>query len=136
MRLYNKLTNTSMSSNKYRRRRAMRTPTAGTKYQNEPIQAPLQKAEKSSSFDALGREDARCIAEQNNPNTRYVENQQQRQANVSCLMQCRDNKQLSEMLNIKYWEAAQFHNSNHQEVLLLLLFLIEWNLLSEVAVFV
>jgi len=51
----------------------MRTPTAGTKYQNEPIQAPLQKVEKSSSFDALGREDARRIAEQNNPNTRYVD---------------------------------------------------------------
>ena len=62
-----------MSTNKYRRRRAMRTPTAGTKYQNEPIQAPLQKVEKSSSFDALGREDARRIAEQNNPNTRYVD---------------------------------------------------------------
>ena len=62
-----------MSTNKYRRRRAMRTPTAGTKYQNEPIQAPLQKVEKSSSFNDLGREDARRIAEQNNPNTRYVD---------------------------------------------------------------
>ena len=62
-----------MSTNKYRRRRAMRTPTAGTKYQNEPIQAPLQKVEQSSSFDSLGREDARRIAEQNNPNTRYVD---------------------------------------------------------------
>ena len=62
-----------MSTNKYRRRRAMRTPTAGTKYQNEPIQAPLQKVEKSTSFNDLGREDARRIAEQNNPNTRYVD---------------------------------------------------------------
>ena len=62
-----------MSTNKYRRRRALRTPTAGTKYQNEPIQAPLQKVEQSSSFNDLGREDARCIAEQNNPNTRYVD---------------------------------------------------------------
>ena len=51
----------------------MRTPTAGTKYQNEPLQAPLQKVEKTSSFDDLGREDARRIAEQNNPNTRYVD---------------------------------------------------------------
>ena len=51
----------------------MRTPTAGTKYQNEPLQAPLQKVEKSSSFNDLGREDARRIAEQNNPNTRYVD---------------------------------------------------------------
>ena len=62
-----------MSTNKYRRRRAMRTPTAGTKYQNEPIQAPLQKVEKSSSFNDLGREDARRISEGNNPNTRYVD---------------------------------------------------------------
>ena len=62
-----------MSINKYRRRRAMRTPSTGVKYQNEPIQAPLQKVEKSSSFDALGREDARRIAEQNNPNTRYFD---------------------------------------------------------------
>ncbi len=51
----------------------MRTPTAGVKYQNEPIQAPLQKVEKSTSFNDLGREDARRIAEQNNPNTRYVD---------------------------------------------------------------
>ena len=51
----------------------MLTPTAGTKYQNEPIQAPLQKVEQSSSFNDLGREDARRIAEQNNPNTRYVD---------------------------------------------------------------
>ena len=51
----------------------MRTPTAGTKHQNEPIQAPLQKVEQSSSFNDLGREDARRIAEQNNPNTRYVD---------------------------------------------------------------
>jgi hypothetical protein len=51
----------------------MRTPTAGTKYQNEPLQAPLQKVEQSSSFYDLGREDARRIAEQNNPNTRYVD---------------------------------------------------------------
>ena len=62
-----------MSTNKYRRRRAMRTPTAGTKYRNEPIQAPRQKVEQSSSFNDLGREDARRIAEQNNPNTRYVD---------------------------------------------------------------
>ena len=51
----------------------MRTPTAGTKYQSEPLQAPLQKVEQSSSFNDLGREDARRISEQNNPNTRYVD---------------------------------------------------------------
>ena len=51
----------------------MREPTAGVKYQNEPIQAPLNQVEKSASFDDLGREDARRISEANNPNTRYVD---------------------------------------------------------------
>ena len=62
-----------MSKNKYQRQRAMREPTAGIKYQNEPIQAPLNQVEKSSSFDDVGREDARRIRESNNPNTRYVD---------------------------------------------------------------
>ena len=48
-------------------------PRRGTNDQNEPIQAPLQKVEKSSSFNDLGREDARRTAEQNNPNTRYID---------------------------------------------------------------
>nr|WP_272159684.1 hypothetical protein [Synechococcus sp. AH-551-C10] len=51
----------------------MREPTAGVKYQNEPIQAPLNQVEKSASFDDVGREDARRIRESNNPNTRYVD---------------------------------------------------------------
>ena len=62
-----------MSKNKYQRQRAMREPTAGVKYQNEPIQAPLNQVEKSLSFDDVGREDARRIRESNNPNTRYVD---------------------------------------------------------------
>ena len=62
-----------MSTNKYRRRRAMRKPSAGVKYQNKPIQGPLQKVEKTSSFNDLGREDARRITEANNPNTRYID---------------------------------------------------------------
>ena len=62
-----------MSKNKYRRQRAMREPTAGIKYRNEPIQAPLNQVEKSLSFDDVGREDARRIRETNNPNTRYVD---------------------------------------------------------------
>ena len=33
----------------------------------------MQKVEKTSSFNDLGREDARRIAEQNNPNTRYID---------------------------------------------------------------
>ena len=62
-----------MSTNKYRRRRAMRKPTAGVKYQNEPLQGPIQQTKQGSSFDALGREDARRITEANNPNTRYID---------------------------------------------------------------
>ena len=62
-----------MSTNKYRRRRAMRTPTAGVKYQNEPLQGPIQQTNQGSSFDASGREDARRITEANNPNTRYID---------------------------------------------------------------
>ena len=62
-----------MSKNKYQRQRAMRESSAGVKYQNEPIQAPLNQVEKSSSFDDVGREDARRIRETNNPNTRYVD---------------------------------------------------------------
>tara|TARA_R100000805_G_scaffold16388_1_gene18684 strand:- start:967 stop:1833 length:867 start_codon:yes stop_codon:yes gene_type:complete len=62
-----------MSTNKYRRRRAMRKPTAGVKYQNKPLQGPIQQTNQGSSFDALGREDARRITEANNPNTRYID---------------------------------------------------------------
>ena len=58
--------------NKYQRQRAMREPTACVKYQNESIQGPLQKVDKGSSFNDLGREDARRISEANNPNTRYI----------------------------------------------------------------
>ena len=62
-----------MSKNKYKRQRAMRERTSGVKYQNEPIQAPLNQVQKSSSFDGVGREDARRIRESNNPNTRYID---------------------------------------------------------------
>ena len=51
----------------------MRTPTAGVKYQNEPLQGPIQQTNQGSSFDASGREDARRITEANNPNTRYID---------------------------------------------------------------
>ena len=51
----------------------MRKPTAGVKYQNEPLQAPIQQTNQGLSFDALGREDARRITEANNPNTRYID---------------------------------------------------------------
>ena len=98
----------------------MRTPTAGTKYQNEPIQAPLQKVEQSSSFDALGREDARRIAEQNNPNTRYVDKPT---ATTS-------KRQLSDAMSR---QQAVIRNAQ-QESLLLLLF--NHNLSSKVEVFI
>ena len=51
----------------------MRKPTAGVKYQNELLQGPIQQTNQGSSFDALGREDARRITEANNPNTRYID---------------------------------------------------------------
>ena len=51
----------------------MRKPTAGVKYQNKPLQGPIQQTKQGSSFDALGREDARRITEANNPNTRYID---------------------------------------------------------------
>ena len=34
-----------MSTNKYRRRRAMRAPTAGAKYQKEPLQGLILQQE-------------------------------------------------------------------------------------------
>jgi len=39
-----------MSKNKYQRQRAMRVPTAGVKYQNEPIQAPSINTKGSVVF--------------------------------------------------------------------------------------
>ena len=51
----------------------MGEPAAGVKNQNQPIQAPLNQVQKSSSFDDFGREDARRIRETNKPNTRYVD---------------------------------------------------------------
>ena len=51
----------------------MRTPTAGVKYQNEPLQGPIQQTSQDSSFNDLGREDARRITEAYNPNTRYID---------------------------------------------------------------
>ena len=62
-----------MSKNKYRRQLAMREPTTGVKYQNEPLQGAIQPTNQSASFNDSGREDARRIVEQNNPNTRYVD---------------------------------------------------------------
>ena len=125
-----------MSTNKYRRRRAMRKPTAGVKYQNEPLQGPIQQTNQGSSFNDLGREDARRIAEQNNPNTRYVDKPTATTSKRQLSDAMSRQQQLSEMLNVKCWVTKQFHNSNHQERMLLLLFLIEWNLLSKVEVFV
>ena len=64
-------------------------------------------------------------------------NQKQRQANVSCLMPCHDNKQLYVMLNTKGWVTRQFRCSNQKERFLLLLFNHHHNhnLSSKVAVF-
>ena len=63
-----------MSKNKYTRRRSMRRPTAGTRYQNELIQGPIQPTQPRSNAKDVGREAALQISESNNPNTRYVAN--------------------------------------------------------------
>ena len=61
-----------MSKNKYQKRKTLREPTAGTNYQNELIQGPLQETTRTQSTD-LGREDARQLRERSNPNTRFVD---------------------------------------------------------------
>ena len=60
-----------MSKNRFQRRRTLREPTAPTNYQNEPIQGAIQTPTNQSTD--LGREDARQLRENKNPNTRYVE---------------------------------------------------------------
>jgi hypothetical protein len=60
-----------MSRNKYQRRRGMRpSTTAASAAQSELIQGPVTHSQSSTD---LGREAARQIKEQNNPNTRYVD---------------------------------------------------------------
>lgn len=51
----------------------MLKPTAGVKYQNEPLQGPNQQPIQCSSIEDIGREDAQRISEANNPNTRYID---------------------------------------------------------------
>ena len=60
-----------MSKNRYQRRTTLREPTAPTNYQNEPIQGAIQTPTNQSS--ELGREDARQLRENKNPNTRFVD---------------------------------------------------------------
>lgn len=64
-----------MPRNKYQRRRGLRpSTTAPSATQNQPFQHPLQPPHtSSSSFNDLGREAARQIREQNNPNTRFID---------------------------------------------------------------
>jgi len=60
-----------MSRNKYQRRRGMRpSTTAASAAQSELIQGPVTHSQSSTD---LGREAARQIKEQNNPNTRYID---------------------------------------------------------------
>ena len=60
-----------MPKNPYQRRRTLREPTSPTNYQNEPIQGAIQTPTNQSS--ELGREDARQLRENKNPNTRFVD---------------------------------------------------------------
>jgi hypothetical protein len=60
-----------MPKNKYQRRRGMRpSTTAASAVQTELIQGPSTHSQSSTD---LGREAARQIKEQNNPNTRYID---------------------------------------------------------------
>ena len=60
-----------MSRNKYQRRRGLRpSTTAASAVQTELIQGPVTHSQSSTD---LGREAARQIKEQNNPNTRYID---------------------------------------------------------------
>ena len=60
-----------MSRNKYQRRRGLRpSTTAESAVQTELIQGPVTHSQSSTD---LGREAARQVKEQNNPNTRYID---------------------------------------------------------------
>ena len=63
-----------MSRNKYQRRRGMRpSTTAASAVQSELFQHPVQQPHSSSSSSDLGRETARQLREQSNPNTRFID---------------------------------------------------------------
>ena len=63
-----------MPKNKYQRRRGMRpSTTAASAVQSELFQHPVQQPHSSSSSSDLGRETARQLREQSNPNTRFID---------------------------------------------------------------
>ena len=63
-----------MSRNKYQRRRGVRpSTTAPSAVQSELFQHPVQKPTSSSSSTDVGREAARQIKENQNPNTRFID---------------------------------------------------------------
>ena len=63
-----------MPRNKYQRRRGMRPSiTAASAVQSELFQHPVQQPHSSSSSRDLGRETARQLREQSNPNTRFID---------------------------------------------------------------
>ena len=63
-----------MHKNKYQRRRGMRPSTsAASATQTELLQGPLQKPLAASQSTDLGRETARQLRENANPNTRFID---------------------------------------------------------------
>jgi len=63
-----------MSRNKYQRRRGVRpSTTAPSAVQSELFQHPVQQPTSSSSSTDVGREAARQIKENQNPNTRFID---------------------------------------------------------------
>ena len=63
-----------MSRNKYQRRRGVRpSTTAPSAVQTELFQHPVQQPTNSSSSTDVGREAARQLKENHNPNTRFID---------------------------------------------------------------
>ena len=63
-----------MPRNKYQRRRGLRpSTTAPSAVQSELFQHPVQQPQSSPSSSDVGREAARQIKEQSNPNTRFID---------------------------------------------------------------
>ena len=63
-----------MHKNKYQKKRGMRPSTsAASATQNELLQGPIQQPSASQQSNDLGRETARQLRENANPNTRFID---------------------------------------------------------------
>ena len=63
-----------MHKNKYQKKMGMRPSTsAASATQNELLQGPIQQPSASQQSNDLGRETARQLRENANPNTRFID---------------------------------------------------------------